>query len=99
MGDLKGPVDPLVELERGSALRLHEQLERALRDAIRDGRLPAGAALPSSRGLASELGLSRGVVTTAYDQLAAEGYLQTRQGAPVRVALGGRAERPLPPSR
>ena len=56
-------------------------------------------ALPSSRGLAAELGVSRGVVTTAYDQLAAEGYLQTRQGAPVRVAAGIRAQGPPPAAR
>jgi GntR family transcriptional regulator/MocR family aminotransferase len=89
-----------VALDRDEDLALHEQLERALRDAIRDGRLQAGAPLPSSRGLAQELAVSRGVVTTAYEQLAAEGYLQTRQGAPVRVARGVRAHppRPLAPS-
>jgi GntR family transcriptional regulator / MocR family aminotransferase len=54
--------------------------------------------LPSSRGLAAELGVSRGVVTAAYDQLAAEGYLQTRQGAPVRVAPGVRAQSPRSPT-
>jgi len=94
----KGPVDVLVEIDRGGELALHEQLERTLRDAIRTGRLQAGAQLPSSRGLAAELGVSRGVVTTAYDQLVAEGYLQTRQGAPVRVAAGVRAQPPLPPA-
>jgi GntR family transcriptional regulator/MocR family aminotransferase len=83
-----------VELDRRAELQLHEQLERALRDAIREGRLRAGAQLPSSRGLAAELGVSRGVVTVAYDQLVAEGYLQTRQGAPVRVARGVRAQPP-----
>jgi GntR family transcriptional regulator / MocR family aminotransferase len=96
----KGPVDLLVELDRGGNLPLHEQLERTLRGAIRAGRLQAGAPLPSSRRLAAELGVSRGVVTAAYDQLAAEGYLQTRQGAPVRVAPGMRAQpaRPSAPS-
>ena len=69
-----------------------------MRDAIRDGRLKAGARLPSSRAFASELGISRGVVTSAYDQLAAEGYLETRQGAPVRVARGMRAHPPRPPA-
>lgn len=73
---------------------MYEQLERTLREAIRDGRLPAGARLPSSRGLAAELGISRGVVTSAYDQLGAEGYLETRQGAPVRVAHGVRVHPP-----
>jgi GntR family transcriptional regulator / MocR family aminotransferase len=89
----------LVELRRGDDLPLHEQIERALREAIRNGRLRAGALLPSSRTLAAELGVSRGVVTTAYDQLAAEGYLQTRQGAPVRVTRSVRAQsarRPAP---
>jgi GntR family transcriptional regulator / MocR family aminotransferase len=95
---LKGPVDLLVELDRRAGLPLHEQLERTLRDAIRDGRLEAGAPLPSSRGLAADLGVSRGVVTSAYDQLAAEGYLQTRQGAPVRVASGVRAQTYRPPT-
>jgi len=90
----------LIELDRGGETRLHEQLERALREAIRDGRLKAAALLPSSRALATELGVSRGVVTTAYDQLAAEGYLATRQGAPVSVARGVRAHasRPSTPS-
>ena len=85
-------------LDRTGGLALHEQIERALRDAIRDGRLEAGARLPSSRGLAAELGVSRGVVTEAYDQLAAEGYLETSQGAPVRVAPGVRAHPPRPPA-
>jgi GntR family transcriptional regulator / MocR family aminotransferase len=76
----------LVELDRSSELPLHEQLERSLREQVRRGRLPAGAALPSTRGLASRLGVSRGVVTEAYRQLAAEGYLQMRQGAAVRIS-------------
>jgi GntR family transcriptional regulator/MocR family aminotransferase len=94
----KGPVALLVELERDAPAPLQQQLERALCGAIRDGRLRAGARLPSSRGLAAELGVSRGVVTSAYDQLAAEGYLNTRQGAPVRVAGGVRAQPPRPPA-
>src|SRR5438045_4430280 len=79
VGHQTGPVDLLVELQRGKNLPLHEQLERTLREAIRTGRLHAGARLPSSRGLAAELGVSRGVVTAAYGQLAAEGYLQSSQ--------------------
>jgi GntR family transcriptional regulator/MocR family aminotransferase len=98
MAHRRGPVDVLLELDRGRGLPLHEQIERALRTAIRDGRLEAGAQLPSSRSLAAEHGLSRGVVTAAYDQLAAEGYLQTRQGAPVKVASGVRAHGPRPPA-
>jgi GntR family transcriptional regulator / MocR family aminotransferase len=101
MAQLKGPVVPelLVALDRASELPLHEQLERLLRESIRDGRLPAGAQLPSTRGLAGELGLSRGVVTEAYGQLRAEGYLETRQGAPVRVTRAARAAMPRAPAR
>jgi GntR family transcriptional regulator / MocR family aminotransferase len=88
MRDLKGPVGAglLVALDREGEVPLHEQLERSIRDDIRAGRLVAGARLPSTRGLAAELGVSRGVVSEAYGQLAAEGYLLARQGAPVRVA-------------
>jgi GntR family transcriptional regulator/MocR family aminotransferase len=65
---------------------------------VRTGRLAAGARLPSSRNLAAELGISRGVVSEAYCQLAVEGYLLARQGAPVRVAHTVRAMRPRTPS-
>jgi GntR family transcriptional regulator/MocR family aminotransferase len=55
--------------------------------------------LPSTRSLSSELGVSRGVVTEAYGQLAAEGYLETRQGAPVRVARAVRGAVERVPAR
>ena len=70
---------------------LHAQLEAQLRAAVRSGRLPAGERLPSSRALAAELGVSRGVVVEAYGQLAAEGYLAVRPGAAPRVAAGAAA--------
>lgn len=73
---------------------LHEQLEQRLREHIRDGRLAPGTKLPSSRALAQELGVSRGVVLEAYAQLTAEGYLSSSQGAPTRVASAPSAERP-----
>jgi GntR family transcriptional regulator / MocR family aminotransferase len=93
-------LDLLVGLERGGATPLRAQLEEQLRDAVRSGRLAPGVALPSSRSLARELGVSRGVVVDAYAQLGAEGYLVARQGAPTLVsdaaspALGA----PPPPS-
>jgi len=98
----KGPVEGLgllVEIERGADLPLHEQLERSIREGIQAGRLAAGARLPSSRALARELGVSRGVVSEAYSQLAAEGYLLTAQGAPVRVASAVRPSGSRPPAR
>ncbi|MEY8041969.1 PLP-dependent aminotransferase family protein [Saccharopolyspora cebuensis] len=62
------------------------RLAEALRTAIRDGRLPAGGRVPSTRALAQDLGVARGTVTRAYDQLVTEGFLLARQGAPTTVA-------------
>jgi GntR family transcriptional regulator / MocR family aminotransferase len=98
LGPVNGP-ELLVRLDHGGETPLHEQLERSLREDIRSGRLPGGARMPSTRGLAAELGISRGVVTEAYGQLAAEGYLSTRQGAPVRVTTAVRASIPRAPAR
>jgi GntR family transcriptional regulator/MocR family aminotransferase len=78
-------LDLLVRVDRGGA-PLRAQLEEQLRDAVRSGRLAPGVALPSSRSLARELGVSRGVVVDAYAQLGAEGYLVARQGAPTLVS-------------
>jgi len=62
------------------------QIARGLRDAIRSGRLRPGERLPATRELARDLGLSRGVVVEAYEQLVAEGFLVSRVGAGTRVA-------------
>jgi GntR family transcriptional regulator/MocR family aminotransferase len=102
MARWNGPVGSpglLIELERDAEVPLHEQVERSVRENIQAGRLAAGTRLPSSRALASELGISRGVVTEAYSQLGAEGYLITRQGAPVRVARTVRTSATRPPAR
>lgn len=61
-------------------------VEHSLRDAIRSGRLMPGARVPSTRTLAGQLGVSRGTVTAAYQQLAAEGYLTARHGSGTTVA-------------
>ena len=86
---------------RPGAGSLRGQLERELRGAVRSGRLPAGTALPSTRALAGQLGVSRGVVVEAYDQLAAEGYLVARPCSATRVAdaalEGAAAARPAAP--
>ena len=78
-------IELLLALDRGSE-PLRAQIEEQLRTAMRAGLLAPGTALPSTRALARELRVSRGVVVEAYDQLAAEGYLRSRQGAPTRVA-------------
>jgi GntR family transcriptional regulator / MocR family aminotransferase len=61
-------------------------LEAALREAVRSGRLAAGAALPSSRALATDLGVARNTVADAYGQLVAEGWLASRHGSGTWVA-------------
>ena len=83
---------PLV-LDRGSAEALHRQLVAGLRTAIAGGRLRPGTSLPGSRSLARELGVARITVTTAYDQLVAEGYLDAdpRRGTRVGRDLPDRA--------
>jgi GntR family transcriptional regulator / MocR family aminotransferase len=88
----------LVMLDRSSGATLHDQLELGLREAVRSGRLAPGSRLPSSRALAGELGVSRGVVLEAYAQLTAEGYLTASQGAFTRVASTTSIERPPMPA-
>ena len=70
----------LVRLDRSAGQPLRAQLEASLRDAIRSGRLRGGERLPSSRELARELGVSRGMVQECFSQLLAEGYLTSRTG-------------------
>ncbi|MGC9496873.1 PLP-dependent aminotransferase family protein [Streptomyces sp. WG7] len=69
-------------------------LQAALRDAVRSGRLTPGTRLPSSRDLGADLGVSRGLVTEAYEQLTAEGYLRSGRGAGTWVGDAVRAARP-----
>ncbi|WP_326642306.1 PLP-dependent aminotransferase family protein [Nonomuraea fuscirosea] len=82
-----GPAeDLLIELDRDTGVPLHRQIEASIRTSIRAGRLRAGASLPPTRTLASGLGVSRGVVVEAYQQLVAEGYLASRSGGYTQVA-------------
>src|SRR5215469_749987 len=81
---------PHFERRAGETLRV--ALERSLRDAIGSGALRPGVRLPSSRALAGQLGVSRGVTSDAYEQLAAQGLLISRvKAAPV---VAGVARRP-----
>src|ERR671930_2075792 len=75
-------------LRRRPGETLRTALERTLRDAIRSGALREGVRLPSSRVLARSLGVSRGVVRDAYEQLEGQGFLVTRpRAAPVVAAV------------
>ncbi|MFL1432468.1 MULTISPECIES: GntR family transcriptional regulator, partial [unclassified Nocardiopsis] len=75
-----------------SGSRVARSLERALRAAVAEGRLPAGTRLPSSRTLGADLGIARNTVAEVYGRLVAEGWLQARVGAGTWVA-----RRPGPP--
>src|SRR6187431_1240176 len=86
----------LVELDKSSPVAMHSQVEALVRRAIRSGRLIGGSALPPSRQLAQELGLSRGVIVEAYQQLTAEGYLVSQSGSFTRVASGVSGELATP---
>jgi len=78
----------LVVLKRDARIPLHRQIETSIRDSIRAGRLPRGSSLPPSRVLATDLGVSRGVVVEAYQQLTSEGYLASTAGGYTQVAAG-----------
>ena len=75
-----------VDLERAAPASLYRQLYEQLRGAILDGRLPAGTRVSSSRAMAAQLGVARNTVLAAVEQLAAEGFLNARQGSGTVVA-------------
>jgi GntR family transcriptional regulator/MocR family aminotransferase len=72
---------PLVAVDRKAPKPLHKQIYDAYRTAIVSRGLRPGQQLPSTRALATELGVSRIPVLNAYEQLIAEGYFETRLGA------------------
>ena len=76
----------LQRIERGPGQAVNRQIYQVVRAAILSHALPVGLQLPSSRELARELAMSRNTVTHAYEQLIAEGYLETRTGAGTFIA-------------
>ena len=88
-----------IQLDRQGPDALGSQLRNALRTAVREGRLRTGERLPSSRRLAVDLGVSRGLVQATYEQLAAEGYLRAVGGSATRVAFSPQAAVVTPPER
>lgn len=79
-------VDLGLALDRAARAPLPDQLEQHLRDAMARGELAPGAAVPSTRALAVDLGVSRGVVVEAYDRLIRQGLLISKRGGAVRVS-------------
>lgn len=84
----RSSVELTVVLERSGALPLPVQLADGIRSQVASRALAPGDALPSTRLLASRLGVSRGTVVSAYDQLIGEGYLRAEQGRPTTVHPG-----------
>ena len=106
MDETSQPLELLLSVSREGDGTLGAQIEEQLRGAIRTGAIRPGAAVPSTRDLARQLGVSRRVVVDAYGQLAAEGYLVLRQGAKPRASTAAAtgnghspAPAPVPPPR
>ncbi|MDQ0936021.1 MocR-like pyridoxine biosynthesis transcription factor PdxR [Streptomyces turgidiscabies] len=95
-GGLPGsaPWELLLPAAAAPARARGRSLQEALREAVRSGRLTPGTRLPSSRDLAADLGVSRGLVTEAYEQLTAEGYLRSGRGAGTWVGAAARGAHP-----
>jgi GntR family transcriptional regulator/MocR family aminotransferase len=74
---------------RGQGRALYEEIKAR----VLDGTYGAGTLLPSTRACAAERGLSRTTVSTVYEQLAAEGFIETKAGASSRVAAGAMSAR------
>ncbi len=74
-------------VDRNSPVPLHRQVYHGIQEAILGLRISSGVRLPSSRGLAADLGISRNTVVSAFDQLLAEGYVEARTGAGTYVAF------------
>jgi len=103
-GTLAPGILPVVALDRENGKPIYRQLYEGYRDAIVERRLKSGQRLPSTRGLAEELAISRIPVLNAFEQLLAEGYLESRPGAGTFVARSlpeaiSRPARPTPPAR
>ena len=75
-----------LSLDRSKSASLQEQLVFELRRRIQAGHIAPGDSLPSTRELASDLGVSRNTVIAAYDRLMGEGYLETRLRSGVFVS-------------
>ncbi|GMA17470.1 PLP-dependent aminotransferase family protein [Deinococcus metallilatus] len=88
---ITGPLGTLpipLTLDRSAPTPLHAQLAGQVRAAALAGTLPAGTVLPGSRSLAAALGVTRGVVTAAFETLLLDGTLEARPGSGTRVAPG-----------
>ena len=93
-----GSVDLHLDLDLGGPGGVRTSLLRALREAVRSGRLAPGTRLPPSRSLAADLGVARNTVADAYGELVAESWLSARQGSGTRVARRSETRSGRPPA-
>ena len=89
---------PVISVHRKSGRPLHRQIYDVFRSMIVAGSLSSGQQIPSTRTLASELGISRIPLLNAYAQLLAEGYFEARVGAGTFVC-GSLPEQPSHPQK
>ena len=73
-------------IDRHDAEPIQQQIARQIRELVLGGRLKPRSKLPSSRALAEQLGVARATVVEAFEQLAGEGYVETRMGSGTSVA-------------
>lgn len=98
MQTTSGPPALPLRLDRTVDVPLATQLATGIRRLVGAGTLRRGARLPASRALAVELGVSRAVVTQAYEQLVAEGWLDASHGSGTFVAGTATAPPPSTPA-
>ena len=79
-------------LDRRSPRSLHQQIYSTLRDLILTGIIAPGAVLPSTRSLSHDLGVSRNTASAVFDQLSAEGLIETKVGSGTSVTKAIPAE-------
>jgi GntR family transcriptional regulator / MocR family aminotransferase len=87
------------QLDRSSGTPLTRQIYMQVRAAVHSGALGPGTRVPSSREMATQLGVARTSVVAAYEHLLAEGYIESRRGSGTFISgeLDGLAQRPTTP--
>jgi len=94
----KGLLLATLEIHRSSKIPIYRQIEDFLRQIILSGKMLPNQKLPSTRELASELGVSRITIKSVYEQLISEGFVQARTGAGTFVSEGLESETPIVPA-
>jgi DNA-binding transcriptional MocR family regulator len=79
-------------IDRSATTPVFEQICAAIRSQVVSGNMALGSKLPPTRVFATELGVSRSTIVTAYEQLVAEGYLSSQRGSGYRLCASGEVE-------